>query len=139
MQRRTALIPATLLALSVSIAGPAQAGDLYDCGDLTTEEAQEILEQDPSDPYGLDGDNDGFACEDPDSGSGEGVAAPEADRTPAATNGDDGDDEPQVSETPSGGVDAGGGGDNSQVLVFAGLGTLIAAGGVVAARRRMSE
>lgn len=36
-----------------------------DCADFAThEEAQRVLEQDPSDPHYLDGDNDGEACED---------------------------------------------------------------------------
>jgi hypothetical protein len=38
--------------------------DLYDCGDFSTQaEAQAVLAADPSDPYGLDGDGDGSACE----------------------------------------------------------------------------
>jgi hypothetical protein len=41
----------------------------YDCEDFSTqEEAQEYLL--PGDPYGLDGDNDGVACEDLPSGGG---------------------------------------------------------------------
>jgi hypothetical protein len=53
-----------LLGLSASPAF-AQSSDLYDCPDFTyQEEAQAIYDQDPSDPYGLDGDNDGIACED---------------------------------------------------------------------------
>jgi hypothetical protein len=52
-------------------AGSAWAVD-YDCEDFATqEEAQEYLL--PGDPYGLDGDNDGVACEDlPSGGSGGG-------------------------------------------------------------------
>lgn len=47
-------------------AGSASAVD-YDCSDFATqEEAQEYLL--PGDPYGLDGDNDGVACEDLPSG-----------------------------------------------------------------------
>jgi hypothetical protein len=50
---------------------PTQAQeDLYDCDDFDTHaEAQAIYDQDPSDPYGLDGpigtasDGDGLACE----------------------------------------------------------------------------
>jgi hypothetical protein len=39
--------------------------DLYDCGDFSTQaEAQVILDQDLTDPYGLDGDGDLEACED---------------------------------------------------------------------------
>lgn len=43
----------------------------YDCADFATqEEAQEQLS--PGDPHGLDGDNDGVACEDLPSGAGGG-------------------------------------------------------------------
>src|SRR5215212_5079155 len=42
---------------------PADAGDL-DCADFATrEEAQAELDSDPSDPNGLDADDDGIACE----------------------------------------------------------------------------
>jgi hypothetical protein len=38
-------------------------GDL-DCDDFAThEEAQQLFNQDPSDPHDLDGDGDGVACE----------------------------------------------------------------------------
>ena len=38
-------------------------GDL-DCGHFSTQpEAQEVLDQDPSDPHRLDGDKDGVPCE----------------------------------------------------------------------------
>jgi micrococcal nuclease len=36
-----------------------------DCADFSSqEEAQEVLEDDPSDPHGLVADDDGEACED---------------------------------------------------------------------------
>jgi len=41
---------------------PAPGGD-YDCADLTYSQAQPVLRSDPSDPHGLDGDDDGEACE----------------------------------------------------------------------------
>lgn len=41
---------------------PAPGGD-YDCADLTYSQAQQVLRSDPSDPHGLDGDDDGEACE----------------------------------------------------------------------------
>jgi len=34
-----------------------------DCNDVSQDEAQAILDDDPSDPNGLDGDGDGEACE----------------------------------------------------------------------------
>jgi hypothetical protein len=61
---------ATLSALLLISAASASAVD-YDCEDFETqEEAQEYLL--PGDPYGLDGDNDGVACEDLPSGGGGG-------------------------------------------------------------------
>ncbi len=44
--------------------GFRSGGDL-DCSDFSSqEEVQEVLEDDPSDPHGLDADDDGEACED---------------------------------------------------------------------------
>ena len=58
--------------LFVGLSGTALAQDL-DCGDFATQqEAQAELERDPSDPNGLDGNNDGVACESLPSGSGSG-------------------------------------------------------------------
>jgi micrococcal nuclease len=46
---------------------PSNDGDLpdpYDCGDFESQEvAQQILENNPDDPSGLDNDGDGVACE----------------------------------------------------------------------------
>ena len=64
----TAQPPATLTPPPTASPGgsaeipPPPDGD-YDCSDLTYEQAQVVLAQDPSDPYGLDADNDGEACE----------------------------------------------------------------------------
>ena len=46
-------------------ASPGSGGDSnLDCASFEThEEAQRVLEQDPSDPHYLDGDGDGVACE----------------------------------------------------------------------------
>jgi len=50
------------LGLGAQLPGPASAADL-DCADFSSQaEAQENLL--PGDPYGLDGDSDGIACED---------------------------------------------------------------------------
>jgi hypothetical protein len=47
-------------------ASPGSGGNSnLDCASFEThEEAQRVLEQDPSDPHYLDGDGDGVACED---------------------------------------------------------------------------
>ncbi len=70
----------------------AQQGDLYDCSDFEfQEEAQEIYDDDPTDPYGLEGsigpdNDDGIACEDLPS---RGAATPTpAARTPRAGAGE---------------------------------------------------
>lgn len=156
MAKRLALIPAAALAISVSLAGPAHAQDLYDCEDFTyQEEAQAVFDQDTSDPYGLDGPigeaSDGVpgvACESLPSNSDGATPTPTPTPTPTgtmtATATEDGDDDggatPQVTATPTGGVPAGGGdGNGGQVVVLAGLATLLAAGGTVAYRRRLSE
>jgi len=64
------VLVATAAAFLLASAGSASGVD-YDCSDFATqEEAQEYLL--PGDPYGLDGDNDGVACEDLPSGGGGG-------------------------------------------------------------------
>ncbi len=42
---------------------PLPADSDYDCSHLTWEQAQQVLEDYPSDPHRLDGDDDGEACE----------------------------------------------------------------------------
>nr|MDQ3692169.1 excalibur calcium-binding domain-containing protein [Chloroflexota bacterium] len=84
-----ALFVALTLALGFSTATLAQD---IDCGEITGDEADQILAADPSDPNGLDGDNDGFPCENnPRSGGAAAPAAPapaapvaEAPAAPAA-------------------------------------------------------
>ena len=55
-----------------------------DCADFATQrEAQAELERGPSDPHGLDADNDGIACEDLPSG-GDVTADPSTGNCPGA-------------------------------------------------------
>lgn len=71
--RRTTSMLFLLVAISAFLLlAPVGASALdYDCADFgTQEEAQEYLS--PGDPHGLDGDNDGIACEDLPSGGGGG-------------------------------------------------------------------
>jgi hypothetical protein len=72
MNPTRSLLLLALGALSALAILPASAAAVdYDCGDFATqEEAQEYLL--PGDPYGLDADNDGIACEDLPSGGGGG-------------------------------------------------------------------
>jgi hypothetical protein len=88
-------------------ATPAQAqspaeGDRYDCKDLTTAEAQRVLEQDPSDPYDLDRDGDGQACE---AGGGGSSASASASATASASASASASPGPTVDPTH---IDAGG-------------------------------
>lgn len=76
------------LAIAITLTGlfalgtsPVTAAVDYDCSDFSTqEEAQEYLE--PGDPYNLDGDNDGVACEDLPSGGGGGGGGGSAEPSP---------------------------------------------------------
>ena len=59
--------------------------DLYDCQSFGSQEsAQAELERNPSDPYDLDPDGDGQACEDYNYASG-GTASPAATSSPTST------------------------------------------------------
>lgn len=82
----------------------AFAQETLNCSDFTyQEDAQAALDADPSDPNGLDGnDNDGIACEDlPRRGSSSGSSGSGSGSGSSGSGGD---------ETPSGGVAAGAGG-----------------------------
>jgi hypothetical protein len=82
VERTVALLGVSALVVSCSLVlflsweafgepkpAKAQTSDLYDCSDFNTQqEAQAQLL--PGDPYGLDADNDGIACEDLPSGPG---------------------------------------------------------------------
>ena len=64
MKRWIALGAAVALLGALAVGPTAVAQDI-NCDDFTyQEEAQAILDQDPSDPNGLDQDGDGIACED---------------------------------------------------------------------------
>ena len=61
MRKLLCLVALSMMAL-VLYAPAAMAQDLFDCGDFATqEEAQQQLL--PGDPYGLDQDGDGIACD----------------------------------------------------------------------------
>ena len=63
---------------------PAYAQEVVDCPQLSYAEAQAILAADPTDPNGLDADNDGEACEE-DAGSGSTTSTATATATPTTT------------------------------------------------------
>ncbi len=70
--RKVLLLAALSMAAMLVFAPVALAQADLDCSDFATQpEAQSVLDQDPSDPNGLDADNDGVACEElPAGGSG---------------------------------------------------------------------
>ena len=123
-----------ILFLGAMVVGPAAfAQDTYNCDDFgTQEEAQEVLDQDTSDPHQLDADDDGIACEDLDSGGGSDGSGDDGD--------DDGDDEaePGVSEEDGGSGELANTGVPTPIL--AGLAALLltSGGGLVLWSRKSS-
>lgn len=133
MRIRTALGAAVLAAgATLPLAGLASAADL-DCDDVSQEEAQRILDADPSDPNRFDADDDGQAC-DSGAGGGSGGASDGDSSAPSDEQAD------QVDVTPQGGVEtgdgSGGAADMSSVLGALGL---TAAGGLAVAARRTAR
>jgi hypothetical protein len=67
------VVTLVLFALTLLLAPAASAQADLDCADFNTQqEAQAELNRDPSDPHGLDADNDGIACEHLPSGAQQG-------------------------------------------------------------------
>jgi hypothetical protein len=66
--RRLLLLAALSMAVMLVLAPAAMAQDV-DCPQLAPGEAEAILAADPSDPNGLDADNDGIPCEGDDPGA----------------------------------------------------------------------
>jgi LPXTG-motif cell wall-anchored protein len=112
MFRRSAVASgATLLAVVYLFTiGPSASGQQdLNCDDFATqEEAQAVFDQDPSDPNGLDGnDNDGIACENLPSGGGGTTSGGTNAGGGGGTNAGGGTDS---GRTPTGGVATGAGG-----------------------------
>lgn len=75
MRHRKVLLPLTIGAFALFAYAPSAAATDLDCSDFATQgEAQENLL--PGDPHGLDGDNDGVACESLPAGGNTGSAPP---------------------------------------------------------------
>jgi Excalibur calcium-binding domain len=132
MRRRTSAAAGVLVAatLSLGASGTAGAADL-DCSDFATQaEAQAALIAAPTDPNGLDTDDDGSACETlPVTAGGQPVTE---DNTVLGTA--------QVATQPAGPVAAGDGsaaaGDSSALpFALGGLAFAGSAAAAVAARR----
>jgi hypothetical protein len=135
-------------ALIFPMSGTAFAQDV-DCNSFATqEEAQAAFDADTSDPNNLDDDNDGIACETLASGGASGTTAPSPEPAPSPESSgaeeDDGTDagtengDDQVTQQPSGGVEAGdgsGSGPEDLGFVVGGLALTAAAGAAYAARR----
>jgi hypothetical protein len=96
---RAALCAAVLAtAFSAGVVGPAGAQGDLDCGDFDSQaDAQANLEANPSDPNGLDGNDDGEACENYDysggsnGGTDPGDESPTGSDTPVNSDDTDGD------------------------------------------------
>lgn len=58
---------------------PGGEDPVYDCDSLTRDEAQDILNEDTSDPHGLDGNGNGLACEDDEDPSDDDLPGDEPD------------------------------------------------------------
>lgn len=72
--------------------GAVFAQDDPDCSDYDTqEEAQEVLDENPDDPYGLDGDDDGQACESRPSSGDDGESDGETTEQPQTEEAGDSD------------------------------------------------
>ena len=86
--RRIMLLAALCAALVLAMAPAvmAQTADTDCLTDYATqEEAQAVYNQDPSDPNGLDDDDDGIACETLPSGGTSAVAQPQYQYAPTTT------------------------------------------------------
>lgn len=127
----TVLVAAAMAAIPLAgVAGAAPSVD-RDCTDFPSQiAAQMVYNADPSDPNGLDRDDDGVACEDDD-------AAPAAPVSEDRSSGDRSSGD-QVGTTPVGSVDAGDGSavaagpggqaDDPMIFILGGFGALAATG-----------
>ena len=126
-RRRLFVLPTLALGATCLLASPAHADQGLNCPDFDSQaEAQEFYDDDPSDPEGLDSDNDGTACE----------------TTSYSSSGSASGDGSSDDSTPTGGVAAGAGGLSRAASVpvlpatGAALGTLLIGAGVLATARR---
>lgn len=130
MRSRAFTIAVVAMATFALSALPALAQNIYNCDDFATqEEAQAVYDADPSDPHGLDRDNDGIACESlPRAGGGPSGSASVDSALPAASS----------DVTVPNRIDAGAGGaaGDSMRGVPAWLGLLAIAGAAALAVRR---
>lgn len=149
---RRLLLLAALSMVATLVFAPAVLAQDVDCPQLTYAEAQAILAEDPSDPNGLDADNDGEAC-DENAGDGstatpmeEESASPMAEESASATATAESDDDGSASASAAPAVknqytselpETGGGVSSATLSLVAAL--LLVGGGIMSAsiaRRR---
>ncbi|MFK5634946.1 MULTISPECIES: excalibur calcium-binding domain-containing protein [unclassified Ornithinimicrobium] len=137
---RTPAVAGLTLAASLLLAGPSSAADL-DCADFASQAAaQAHYMANPTDPDGLDADDDGVACENYSSYSD--TARNEVPLGTVVDNGGD-DDDDQVPTPPQGGVATGGGSttgvEHAGLLVAGGLALTLGTGGLAMSAARRSR
>lgn len=133
--RRVVLALFTAFALLSGLTVSASAQDV-DCPDLSYQEAQDILAQDPSDPNRLDADNDGIACE-TNAGGGSDEGTSDDSGSDDGTTGDSGsEDDVETSDLPEVGTGpAADAGVTTSVLMLASIAGLLAMAGLRIGRR----
>ena len=132
--RRILLALFAVLAMTFGVMASASAQDV-DCDEVSYARAQEILAQDPSDPYDLDRDGDGEAC---DSNAGDGSTSGGGgggDDNDDTDNGDDNGDDNDTTTLPETGTGTTGAAGSAASLFGAVAGMLLI---VAAAVRRTS-
>ena len=143
MQLRSTVAAVILAAgATLSLAGIANAEPDRDCKDFATQaQAQAALESHPGDPWHLDADHDGIACE---SRFGEPTRGPVPSK-PTSTTGSS-NNARQIRAVPRGGVATGDGStasdpvDAPALITLAGLGIVgVAAGAATRRSRRCSS
>lgn len=125
------LVSVTALRFGVS-APSVGAQDVYNCSDFATQgEAQAVLDADPSDPNGLDNDNDGVACENLPAGGGSTSGGDTGGNTGGDTGGDTSGTASEPATVPATGVGpVNPQGSNIGLLALAGLAGLTALAGL---------
>lgn len=123
LMRALVLTPAIVVVLVIALAPAVVAQDDLNCDDFDTqEEAQQQLDEDPSDPHGLDADDNGVACESLPSGDS---TDDDGDDSAEDTTDDTADEDDDA--TPTGGVATGAGGTAESSAPM--MTQLVAAGG----------
>jgi len=135
---RRLLVVALLAMVGVVSLGtsPAAAQNLYNCADFSSQEqAQAVLDADPSDPNYLDADHDGYACETFFGYIGAPVSGqPDVDDVPDTTT-DDSSNAPVVTDLPDTGT--GDAVNDTRVdLLLVSLAAMSLAGGLALRRRQ---